>query len=148
GIGGETNVESTLVNEFKIGQAARKSWRMLVGGEHELGPDMDALLGEDFFQHFDVEFDLAHAMVKLYQSKDCEGVWLAYWARKGAREVEIDPIDEVHPKIRLTVRINDEPLRALLDSGAGVSLLDVPIAARLGVTAASPGVIRVGRAMG
>ncbi|TMH27110.1 MAG: hypothetical protein E6H66_24140 [Betaproteobacteria bacterium] len=148
GIGGETDVESTLVDEIKIGKATRKSWRMLVGGEHEFGEDMDVLLGNDFFHNLDVEFDLSHAAVRLYQPKDCDGVSLAYWAPNIAQQVDLEPVDESRPQMRFTVKVNGQPLRALLDSGAGISLLDSSTAANLGVTPSTPGVVAVGAGSG
>lgn len=148
GVGGETNVESALVDEIRIGEAGRKNLRMLVAGEHELGRDMDVLLGEDFLHGYDIEFDLAHGAVRLYQPRGCEGVPLAYWATDGASEVAIDAIDEVRPQIRFSVLVNGHPLSALLDSGAAISLLDSPVAARLGVTPATPGVTPLGRGGG
>lgn len=148
GIGGETNVESALVDEIRIGEARRESLRMLVAGESEFGRDMDVLLGEDVLQSFDIEFDLAHSVIRLHQPKDCEGMSLAYWATDGARTVGIEPVDEMRPQIRLDVLINGQELKALLDSGAGTSLLDKPTAALLGVTPSTPGVVPVGRGTG
>lgn len=53
---------------------------MLVAGEHDPGYDVAVLLGEDFFDQVDLEFDLAHKAVRLFQPKDCDRVSLAYWA--------------------------------------------------------------------
>jgi len=39
GIGGETKAESVLIDDFRIGQASRKGWRMLVAGEHAIVED-------------------------------------------------------------------------------------------------------------
>ncbi len=55
----------------------------------------------------------------------------------GTSEVPIERVGEVRPSIVLTVQINGQPVRALLDSGAGSSVLDRPEATRLGVTDAS-----------
>jgi len=148
GIGGETSVESALVDEIRIGEATRERLRMFVAGEGEFGRDMDVLLGEDVLQSFDVEFDLAHSVVRLHQSNDCEGMSLAYWATDGARTVGIEPVDERRPQIRLDVLINGQGVSALLDSGAGISLLDKPMAAALGVTPSTPGVVPFGRGTG
>ena len=148
GIGGETEVESALVDEFKLGQAALRGWRLLVAGERELGGNLAFVLGEDFFYQVDVEFDLAHAAVRLFQSKDCEGASLAYWATEGAVQVDIEPIYEAQPQILLEVRINDQPVRALLDSGAATSVLDISVAARLGLAPDSPGVTAAGKGGG
>jgi hypothetical protein len=71
--------------------------------------------------------------VRLFQTKDCAGVPLAYWSRQ-ALEVPL----EASGKIELTVAIDGRRLRALLDSSAALSLLAQPQAAALGVTPQSP----------
>jgi predicted aspartyl protease len=141
GLGGETEVEVAHLDEFKIGQATQKNWQVIVAGERDFGDDIAFLLGDDFFHKVDVEFDLAARAVRLYQSKDCDGVSLAYWSTNGAGQVEIEAVDSNHPNIILVVRINGQPVRALLDSGAGISTLTVSDAARLGVTPQTPGVV-------
>jgi hypothetical protein len=120
----------------------------MVAGERDFGGDAAFLLGEDFFQQADVEFDLAHNAVRLFQPKDCNGVSLAYWATDVAGEAEIDKIDGRRPMIVLTVRINGQPVKAMVDSGASTSLLDKRVAAGLGVTPETPGVVAGGRAIG
>ncbi len=148
GIGGETEVEMAHLDEFKIGEATHKNWQVIVAGERELGGDVALLLGDDFFHGADVEFDLAHGAVRLFQLKDCDGVSLAYWATSGAGHVEIEAVDDVHPHVVLAVQINGQPFRALLDSGAGISMLSTSDAARLGVTPETAGVVTVGRGSG
>jgi len=137
GVGGEDHAEVTQVDEFRIGEAVRKNWRVLVAGEGGSGDDIAVYLGDHFFEQVDVEFDLAHNAVRLYETKDCEGVSLAYWATEPAGEVPI----EAGRGIRFTVSINGKPIRAELDSGASASVLSKPDAARLGVTPESPGVV-------
>lgn len=143
GIGGETKAESVLIDDFRIGQASRKGWRMLVAGEHAIVEDAAVILGEDFFDQVDVEFDLAHNAVRLFQPKNCEGVSLAYWTTEELREVAIDPVYEYQPRIFLTVQINGQPVKAMLDSGAGGSVLTKADAARSGVTPQTAGVVAV-----
>jgi predicted aspartyl protease len=140
GIGGETHAESVHIDEFRIGQGVRKNWDVLVAGEHDFSDDIAVFLGDDYFQQVDVEFDLAHNAVRLYETKDCEGVSLAYWTAEPAGEVPI----EAGSKIWLTIAINGKPVRAELDSGASYSLLSRADAARLGVTPESPGVVAGG----
>jgi len=137
-ISGESQAEFVHIDEFRIGQGVRKHWEVLVAGEQGFrDDDVAVLLGDDFFQQVDVEFDLAHNAVRLYETKDCEGMSLAYWATEPAGEVPI----EAGSSIRLTVAINGKPVRAQLDSGAGYSILSKPDAARLGVTPESPGTV-------
>lgn len=126
---GETDVDIAHLDEFKIGQVAQKNWQVVVAGERDFGDDVAFLLGEDFFHKVDVEFDLAAKAVRLYQSKDYDGVSLAYWSTNGASQTDIEEVDGNHSHIVLTVQINGQPLRALLDSGASTTMLatsDVP----------------------
>jgi Aspartyl protease len=148
GVGGETKVDAAWVDEFRVGQAVQKDLRILVAGEHDPGDDIGILLGEDFFQRFDVEFDLAHHAVRLFQPKDCDGVSLAYWAPSGFSEVEIEALDANRPEIVLTVLINGQSLTAKLDSGSALSLLDKVEAEHVGVTPETPGVVASGRSSG
>lgn len=131
---GHPHAESVRIDEFRIGKSVRTNWRVLVAGEHDFSDDLAVILGDDFFQQADIEFDLANNAVRVYQARDCEGVPLAYWTRE-ALEVPIEPGE----KIRLTIAINGRPVRAVLDSGAGRSLLAQLQAAELGITPQSPG---------
>jgi len=140
GIGGETHAESVHIDEFRLAEGVRKNWEVLVAGEGNFSDDVAVLLGDDYFQQVDLEFDLAHNAVRIYNTKDCEGVSLAYWATEPAGEAPI----EAGSRIRLTVAINGKPVRAQLDSGAGYSILSQADAARLGVTPESPGVLAGG----
>jgi predicted aspartyl protease len=136
GIGGESYVESTKIDEFKMGSLARKNWEVMVAGDRDLGRAVDLILGEDVFTKVDIEFDLPHKRVRLFQPKECEGLVLAYWAPQDARQVDLEP----GPWIIIPVKINGQTMQALLDSGADVSVLDKLAAARLGLTQDSPGV--------
>ena len=140
GGGGETQAEYVHIDEFRIGQAVRKNWRVLVAGEHDFGDEIAILLGDDFLHQVDIEFDLAHNAVRLYETRDCEGVPLAYWTTEPAGVVPI----EAGAEVRLTVAINGKPFRAHLDSGASASVLAMPDAAQLGVTPDTAGVIAGG----
>jgi predicted aspartyl protease len=148
GVGGETKAEVAVIDEFMLGQVPVKGLALLVAGEREPAPGIDMLLGEDFLQRFDIEFDLPHNMVRLYQPKDCEKASLAYWTKDVAGEVEIERIDDSHPKIALTVQVNDKPLDALLDSGAWSTVLTTAQAASLGVTPESAGPAPSGKSGG
>ncbi len=139
GVGGETTVETVSIDELKIGDAVRKNWRMFVAGEQDFG-DVAVVLGDDFFRQVDVEFDLPHSAVRLFQARDCAGAPLAYWASGDIGIVEIDEVSEARPTIELTIEINRRPVRAQLDSGAFQSVLTKAEAAALGVTAESSGV--------
>jgi predicted aspartyl protease len=135
-VGGEAGAEFVHLDEFRIGRAVRKNWRVLVTGEYDFGDDVVFVLGDDFFNQVDVEFDLAHNIVKLFEAKDCEGVSLAYW---GTDAVQV-PV-ESGSKIELIVSINGTPVRARLDSSSTRSVVSLPDAERLGITPKTPGVV-------
>ena len=149
GVGGETDLDVAYVNDFKVGETARENWRMLVAGEQDRGGTVAVLLGEDFFRTFDIEFDLAHGSVRLFQPKDCEGASLAYWVTDGAASViTVEPIDATRPKVTLTIRVNGHPVKALLDSGASTSVLNLREAAAAGVGPETAGVLFLGNSAG
>jgi len=148
GVGGETYVEAALVDELRVGQITRKNWQMIVAGEKDFDRRIDVILGEDFFSQVDVEFDLPHNAVRLFQPKDCDGVRLAYWATQGAGEIEMESYNDAGSRIMLTVQINGQAMRAQLDSGSYTSVLDNSAAERLGITRDSAGVVRGGQGGG
>ncbi len=148
GVGGTTTIERVTVREMMIGDATRKQWSLPVVVEHQGDDGTAVILGEDFFGLAEVEFDLAHDAVRLYRAKGCGSAPLAYWAAGGATEVEIDTGYYRHPQIQLTVEINGQPVKAKLDSGAGISVLDSSLASRLGITPETPGVRAVGKVGG
>ncbi len=148
GIGGESHVEVAFIGEFAIGQVVLKDWRLYVAGEQSVGDGVDVLLGDDFLHAFDVEFDLAHHAVRLFQSKGCDGVSLAYWTTEAASEVDIEPVSDARPEIVLTVQINGQPVRAKLDSGSSLSVLTKRDAALAGVTPDTSGVVAGAKSRG
>ena len=148
GIGGESPVEVARVESFSIGSSVLNGLQLFVSGTQELGQGVDVILGEDFFRSVDVEFDLAHNAVRLFQAKNCDGVSLAYWTTEITGEVAIDAINGSQPQIVVPVKINGRPLEAVLDSGAAASILTKREAAAAGLTPDSPGVVSAGQMTG
>jgi predicted aspartyl protease len=147
GVGGETYVEATNVEEFKLGAMTRRNWRVMVAGEYSFGAAADFILGEDFLEQLDVEFDLPHNALRLYQVKDCEGVVLSYWSPQ-ASQVDFEPSYDTGGLIAVPVQINGRRLQAVLDSGASSSTLDKPVAEQVGIRTDSPGVTPAGKLRG
>jgi len=147
GVGGESPVEAVRVN-FSLGKSVRTGWQLLVAGEQDLGGGIDVVLGEDFLHAADVEFDLAHGVVRLFQATGCDDASLAYWASEGVGEVTIERIHDSRPQVLVPVRINGRPIQALLDSGAPFSILTRRDAEKAGVTPVTPGVVAFGKGRG
>lgn len=144
GIGGEAKAEAAILEEFRLGEFTRKDWRVLVAGTSDTRTDVAINIGDDFFQNVDVEFDLANNKVRLFQPLDCKGAKLGYWASDGIGEVAMEPGE----RTEFFVEINGRPVRALLDSGAGTSIVTTLHAERLGFTPQTPGVATGGCAGG
>lgn len=132
GVGGETYVEFAVIDELKIGTASRKNWRAMVLGEHDQGRRYAFLLGYDFMDQVDVEFDLAHNAIRIFRPQDCDDVPLAYWAKGGAGVVKLET-DNERPGILLPVKLNGQPIVANLDTGAPRSVVSRRVAATVGV---------------
>jgi lipoprotein NlpI/predicted aspartyl protease len=133
GVGGTSRAEMTEIEEFRIGQAVRRKWRILAVGEHDIG-GIDVILGQDFLENFDVELDFANKVMRLFQPQGCDHSTLAYWA-PGAPWVEL----ERDLRIVFPVKVDDMPVRAMLDTGATRTVLATPVVAQLGVTPSTPG---------
>jgi predicted aspartyl protease len=149
GMRGELRLETATVDEFRLGESGSSALQLLVAGEGTFAEGIDMLLGEDFLHNFDVEFDLAHRAVRLFVPKDCDGISLAYWTRDPPGEVEIEPIRAGQlamafaegPQIAFTVKINDRPIYAILDSGASSSVMTREHAESAGITSDTAGVV-------
>jgi predicted aspartyl protease len=146
GVGGETAVEAVLLDEFAIGDYVRRNWRVLVAGEHAFGGDVALIVGEDLFRRAEIEFDLAHDTVRLFEARDCDGRSLAYWATEGAGVVDLDSTSG--GTIEVNVEVNGRPVVAMLDSGAFASVLTTSRASALGVTPQTAGVVSAGCSAG
>ncbi|HEY3814300.1 MAG TPA: aspartyl protease family protein [Caulobacteraceae bacterium] len=99
------------------------------------------LLGENLLSFADVEFDFAHGVMRYFKADGCRDTALAYWADGNYGVIPIDHYDppaSVH--IKGTVKINGHPVRAIFDTGAGVSILSRSAAERAGVNMSGPDV--------
>ena len=135
GVGGESRIFVTRLDEFKIGDAVRTGWRVRVGGERPI-PGVDFVLGDDFFKLVDLEFDYAKGVMRLFQPENCKSAHLGYWD-PGAMVVPLEDAD----KIIIPIQVNGRAGRAMVDSGASGSLVSLSFAASLGITPESPGVL-------
>jgi predicted aspartyl protease len=147
GVGGETYVEYAVIDELKIGTATRKNWRTLVLGERDPGRQYGFVLGYDFVDLVDLEFDLAHNALRIFRPQDCADVSLAYWAKGGASEATLE-VDNEHPGILVAVKLNGKPLIAALDSGAPASVVSRLVAASVGIAPGGVGATPAGTSGG
>ncbi len=158
GIGGRIQVALTKVENFHLNGISLHDVEFIVGGNDESGESI-GLLGRNFLQIADVEFDLAQGVVKLMSAEDCGDTVLAYWAHAGESysvmniEAPHDQLFASHKSkaaariqepITGTARVNGVDIRVAFDTGAPTSYLTVKAAAKAGIKLGSPGVVPAG----
>jgi predicted aspartyl protease len=94
---------------------------------------IDGVLGRDFLAPFDLDLDVPNRRLTLYQVQDCTGRFLPWQGGYTAVPVTL-PAENA---LIVPVTLDGMPLRALLDTGAGASMLAAPGLFRLGVQPAS-----------
>ncbi|GAB2583128.1 hypothetical protein GCM10027066_25750 [Dyella jejuensis] len=131
GIGGTADVQYTRVKEFGILGTTLKNIDFLVGGT-------DAgygLLGANLLDLADLEIDMAHGKLTLFQVEGCDKRALAYWSTgRNYFMADLDPSDrQSDRRTFIKVTVNGKQMRALLDSGAYATLLTRHAAERAGI---------------
>ncbi|MBB6252468.1 retroviral-like aspartic protease family protein [Nitrospirillum iridis] len=141
GLNGSSRLLQSTMNTIEMGTYHGKDVRVFVGGHNEFGAgeDVVGVLGMDFLERHDLEFDFAHNLLNLYKPEGCDDVELAYWADSYSM-VELDRVWRTRAAIRLVITVDGQPLHALVDSGATVSLLDAKAMRHLGRDTANVGV--------
>ena len=117
GVGGEQEARSTSIAEFDLAGIKVKNFAMLTIG-HRGSPAGAGLLGRDLLGQFDIEFDVAHGVLRLFQSHHCGDSSLAYWTSDpGGTSLQFDE----GRGYNVGVKINGKNIDAIFDSGAGTS---------------------------
>jgi tetratricopeptide (TPR) repeat protein/predicted aspartyl protease len=150
GVGGSTTTPSVAtVKSFNLAGASIANVEFLVGGS-EVGSGSIGLLGQNFLEKWDVEYDLAKGMIRLVKDEDCGKAMLAYWLKPDDRYsiMSISRTSPVDPHTAGFVDINGVKIRVIFDTGASTSVLSLKAAARAGVKLDSPGVVDLGYGWG
>jgi predicted aspartyl protease len=131
GIGGETRVQSTKTEEFKLDQVVTHGAKFLVIGDGQNGT-FSMLLGEDFLSKLTIEFDLAHGVMRLFRPESCKTEQLMYWSPTySAATLESPPSHRL--QVDTAVELNGKRVTATWDSGATHSVVTPGAAAHAGV---------------
>jgi predicted aspartyl protease len=116
--------------------------------DHATEPGLAGVLGQNVFRLGDMEFDLAHEVIRLLHPRDCDHKdVLVYWAATEAKPysvIDIEAQTRESPHVLGEAYINGTKVRVLFDTGAYRSFVTLKAAARVGVTPESAGVTRAG----
>jgi predicted aspartyl protease len=133
GVGGQIVTRNTLVANFEVG---RQVWpeqsfvtAPLARAYHEAQP-VAGLLGANYLSDFDVELDLPHGRMTLWQVQGCAGDFT--WADVPHFSVKLRRYAPA--RMVASVEIDGHALPALIDWGANTTVLKQTTAVQLGVT--------------
>jgi predicted aspartyl protease len=143
GIGGGALMYTVRVNRIVIGPAESRYLRLAVI-DSLARSQFGAVVGADFLFQSDLEISFADRHLKFFQADGCGDKWLAYWDPK-AGKIAAHNLKSSDRRPMFEVLVNGQKVRAIIDTGAAVSLLDVRAAARAGITPQSPGVVEAGK---
>lgn len=146
GIGGGASMYSVRVKDVVIGPAEARYARLAVIDSLAFSP-FGAVVGADFLLQSDLEIAFADRQLTFFQADGCGAwseKWLAYWDPQAGKIPAHNPKSSDRRPM-FDVLVNGQKVRAIIDTGAALSLLDLRAAARAGVTPQSPGVVEAGK---
>jgi tetratricopeptide (TPR) repeat protein/predicted aspartyl protease len=166
GATGASNMRLATVREFDIAGVPIPNTQFRVS-EHALG-GADGLIGEQLLAKFDIEYDLANGVMRLFPPADCGWTNLAYWSGGTADFIQIQPLgasntnagaDGKRPFRDIAlgnlsnlivgpVSINGVKIQAIFDTGAPRSTMTLSAARSAGVRTDGPGVVAAGASSG
>jgi tetratricopeptide (TPR) repeat protein/predicted aspartyl protease len=150
GVGGAVEVSIGTAKVFTIANVDLPHVEFLVGGS-EAGGGSDGVLGQNYLVNWNVEYDLAKGMIRLFKDTDCSKQFLAYWALQTPERVTVTSIEKVTPRYPHAIGhafVNGQKIRVMFDSGAFKSVLSLKAAQHAGLKLDSPGVIDGGETGG
>ena len=147
GVGGSATTQVATVKEFGMAGGLIHNVEFLVGGSDFGG---EGLIGQNFLVRWDVEYDFAKGVVRLFKPEGCRKSRLAYWLTPGQSfsEMEIEPVASARMHTIGEGYVNGQKIRVMFDSGAYTSVLSLKAAARAGIKTDSPGVTEAGYSSG
>jgi predicted aspartyl protease len=120
------------LQNFGLGETALLDFRVLVGSVSLPGlgeKPLDGLLGADFFSSFEVDLDLAHARMTLYERLAC-----AIAAPPWSQPFTAIPVNRsLHDHLFFPVILDGHKFASFIDTGAELSALDAGAARAVGV---------------
>jgi tetratricopeptide (TPR) repeat protein/predicted aspartyl protease len=149
GVGGATDVSVATVKAFTLAGIAMHDVDFLVGGS-EIGGGAIGMLGQNFLERWDVEYDFAKGVVRLFKADDCKHTRLAYWVApdQAASMMDINRTTFLRPHTMGRASVNGAQITVLFDTGASTSVLSLSAASRAGVKPDMAGVVEAGYSTG
>ena len=150
GVGGHAStVRAVRATDFGFAGYSLKNYDFVLG-DRAGGPGVDGLLGENILGVYDVEYDLADGVIRLFKPKDCGlETNLAYWSQgKALSRILIESPPGYLSSVIANAKVAGRNIKVVFDTGSALSVLSRPAAARAGVKPTSEGVTAGGVSYG
>jgi hypothetical protein len=146
GVSGDSETYAAVADDMALGKFHTRPHRRLLVAMNAF-VSYNLIVGANIIFGADLEMNLADHYLKLFEPSGCGDASLAYW-NKDASDVALYAMSPIDLRQVVTVEINGQKLRAVIDSGAQYSLVNKAFAARLGITPESPNVKSIGSTAG
>ncbi len=135
GIGGSTRSFAGEVKDLRIGDLMVPDHRvrLLPANSGIAGTGIDGLFGVSVLSVFEIDLDLPNGLVTLYAGHLCPDTVAPDWA---GQAIMVDASRSERGRFTVPVTVDGQEFNALLDTGAGLSLISSRAAATLGITPA------------
>jgi predicted aspartyl protease len=149
GIGGITVPAVATVKTFTLANIALPNVEFLVGGS-SVGSGSVGVLGQNFLERWDVEYNLAQGMIRLMKDDDCRKTMLAYWVKPDEpfSLIDIARTTPMKPHTTGFAYVNGVKIHIAFDTGAAMSMMTRRAAERAGLKLDAPGVADAGLVRG
>ena len=138
GIGGLERHQNAIPQSISLGGLALRQATLLHDSSvavgvlplEGFGGRIDGLLGRDLLSSFDLLLDIPARTLTLYDVRDCRGSFVPWTTSY----TTIPAFPDYGKALVIAASVDGHGMRALLDSGAGTTLVTAPGMARLGLT--------------
>lgn len=143
---GKSPLSVSAADDFVLSGLRVKNIEFLAGG-NDAGSGTDGVLGQSLFHRYDVEYDLAHGVIRLMRPTGCGDAALAYWTR-GNQPYSVVDITPAPLFVTGVAQLNGAQIRVLFDTGANASRISPQAARQAGLTASPSELIDAGYSRG
>jgi predicted aspartyl protease len=139
GITGESGAVYRTIPDLKFGNFVGDNLHWTVAENHFLPDGVYAIIGYDFLGSFDIDLDLAHNTISLFQHNSCSSEPV-YWSQSFS-EADLSIREN---KLSVAIEVNGTPAEARFDSGSSRTLISTRLTRRIGFDETAPGMTKVG----
>jgi len=142
GVGGNAKISNARLSDLAVGPVHSGKTGIDVITSTGDTPAYDAILGAPFLLQTDLEISMPDKTLKMYTASGCGDTFLALWD-EGAIDVPFLRGYEKGKIPKFTVKVNGHDMKAIIDTGASISTIELEAARRAGLDLDGPGVKRM-----